>query len=335
MSVRLWKSLEDEIMLKSIQRLLQVSLSVVSFFILMTINVATCAAQQAQEEEAQSRQIVADEFLDARPAPKSGRRRPRSNANASAKATGGSRNRSGKPANAVSALNRLGKLQLGVTLWRLRPAVANDEKGTRLLVQDDESEWTLERVGLETKFIEGQKVRLSIESPLTGYLYIIDRERYADGTYSEPYLIFPTQHPRRVDNSVTAGKVIEIPDQEDNPPYFRMRRGRADQTGEVLTVIVTPQPIPDLVLDRKPIKLSPEQFAQWEKKWGLPVTRFEYSETLGKTYTLAEKQAGSSGSRLLEQDDPLPQTIFRVAAKTGDTLLITVPLLYETAKAQK
>ena len=52
------------------------------------------------------------------------------------------------------------------------------------------------------------------------YLYVIDREQYADGTQGEPYLIFPTTRTRGGDNSVKAGRVMEIPSQDDNPPYL-------------------------------------------------------------------------------------------------------------------
>ena len=53
----------------------------------------------------------------------------------------------------------------------------------------------------------GQRVRLSIESARTGYLYVINRELYADGSTGEPYLIFPTTRLHRGDNKVTIGRI--------------------------------------------------------------------------------------------------------------------------------
>ena len=69
--------------------------------------------------------------------------------------------------------------QLGVTLWRLRPEQAGDT-GARLLTMkgssNDTPKMIAERVGLNTIFKMGEKVRISVEAPRSGYLYIIDRE---------------------------------------------------------------------------------------------------------------------------------------------------------------
>jgi hypothetical protein len=268
-------------------------------------------AQQPDDEE-QSRQVFAAEFLKARPAPQT-RRTPLT-----------------KPAK--SSPNPASDL-LGITIWRLRPAASNDDTQARLLDHEGDAETVLvaERVASDTKFKEGQKVRLSIESPRTGYLYVIDREQYADGTFSDPYLIFPTLKIADGDNAVTAGRLIEIPDQDDRPFYFKMKRNRPDQVGEVLTVLVTPKPIPNLQLGRKALKLTNEQFAQWEK-WKAPAKRVELANHAGKTYTKAEMTAGAGNTSLLRGDDPPPQTIYRVSAKPGDPLLVTISLEYELPK---
>ena len=277
-------------------------------------------AQQPDDEE-QTRQVFAEEFLKARPA---GPRRP-------SRPTGTSTSKP-TPNNPNQASG-----MLGITLWRLRPAAAGDDTQARLLEQEANSEVVLvgERVGSDTIFKEGQKLRLGVESPRTGYLYVIDREQYADGTYSEPYLIFPTLKTRGGDNAVIAGRLIEIPDQDDRPFYFKMTRHRQDQSGEVLTFLITAQPLANLQLGRKALKLTPEQFAQWEQKWKVPVRRVELANHAGKTYTKVEMTAGSTKTSLLNRDDPPPQTIFRISGKTGDALMITVPLRYETSNVQK
>jgi hypothetical protein len=100
---------------------------------------------------------------------------------------------------------------------------------------------------------------------------VVDREQYADGTLGEPYLIFPTTRTRGGENQVAAGRLIEIPGQEDRPNFFRLRQSRSDQVGEALLVIVTPQPIEGLSLGPKPLVLPAEQVAQWEKLWGAQV----------------------------------------------------------------
>jgi hypothetical protein len=277
------------------------------------------SAQQQQDDEDQERQLFAKEFLQTRssnvqkrtpPQRTSGRIQPTADASPS---------------------------MLGITLWRLRPADKKDETQARLLEQESDSEVILigERVGAETMFQEGQKVRLGVESPRSGYLYVIDREQYADGTYSEPYLIFPTLKTRGGDNSVVAGRLVEIPDQDDRPFYFKMNRHRPDQTGEVLTFLVTSQPIPNLELTRKALKLTNEQFAQWEQKWKAPTRRVELANHAGKAYTKTEMTAGANKTTLLGPSDLPPQIIFRLNAKTTGALMVTLPLMYSTSSAKQ
>ncbi|HEY7546302.1 MAG TPA: DUF4384 domain-containing protein, partial [Blastocatellia bacterium] len=201
-----------------------------------------------------------------------------------------------------------------------------DSKDSRLLLQDEESgkdvEWTPERVEAETIFTAGDRVRLSIEAPRDGYLYVIDREQYTDGTLSDPYLIFPTLRIRGGNNSVKAGKVIELPDKS----VFRLKPMRADYRGEVLTILVTAEPIAELKVEPDIIKLDAQQVERWEKQWIVPVERFELVGGAGKAYTKAEKEAGLEGTRLLTQEDELPQTLYRVIPKPGSPILISLPL---------
>lgn len=273
---------------------------------------AKVATQQSDDDE-ESRQMFATEFVNSRPGPKP----PRT-----------------PTAKATSTTPKLASDLLGVTLWRLRPAATKDDVQTRLLDHEADSEAFLvaERVSSDTRFTEGQKVRLSIESPRTGFLYVIDREQYADGTFSDPYLIFPTLKTRNGDNAVTAGRLIEIPDQEDKPIYFKMKRSRPDQVAEVLTVLVTPQPMPNMQLASKPLKLTYELFAQWEQSWKAPAKRVEVAHHPVATYTKAERTAGANTSSLLGRNDPPPQTIFRVSGKPKDPILISISLQYAPAQ---
>src|SRR5437763_12423285 len=48
-----------------------------------------------------------------------------------------------------------------------------------------------ERVEAGTTFREGDRVRLSVESPTKGYLYVLDRDVFADGTTGGVMLIYP------------------------------------------------------------------------------------------------------------------------------------------------
>jgi len=226
-------------------------------------------------------------------------------------------------------------LQLGLTIWRLRPS-SMAQSGARIIVHHDgeTEEWTPERIESNTPLRMGERIRFSFESPQTGYLYVIDREQYAGGSMSDPQLIFPTTRTREGDNRVAPGQIIEIPAQNDRPNFFTLRRTRLDQTGELLTVIVTPQPIEGITIGDKPLALSSQQVAQWENQWGALTEKFEMAGGSGKTWTRAEQEAGANGARQLTQDDPGPQTIYRVAVKPGAPLLVNVGLRYSRAETK-
>jgi hypothetical protein len=220
---------------------------------------------------------------------------------------------------------------LGVTVWRLRQPTRSDEQGARILDHNGDTEWAAERVETGTPMPASSRVRITIESPRTGFLYVIDRERYADGSLSEPYLVFPTMRTRGGDNRVVAGRLIELPDQQDRPPYFTLTRSRSNHLGEELIIIVTEQKLPGLEgkIGRSYIKLAASdipQLAEWEKRLNGSAERIDLIEGAGKPYTREEKEGGGNGERLLTQDEPLPQTIYRVMVKPGEPLLVIVPL---------
>jgi hypothetical protein len=225
-----------------------------------------------------------------------------------------------------------GPAVVGVTVWRLRPSKTSDDTEVRELIHQ-EGEWTPERVGGGTPLVEGSKVQLTIESPRTGYLYVFDREMYAGNTFGDPILIFPTLSINGGDNKVSAGRVIEIPSADDKPPYYTLKRSRADHAGESLTVIVSDKPLTDLTIGRGALKISAAQFDSYEKQWGAMTQQLELDEGAGRAITKAEK-AAATGKADLTQDDSPPQTIYRIQAKPGQPLLLTVPLPIST-KTQK
>ncbi len=231
-----------------------------------------------------------------------------------------------KPTAPATALVSVGDAEIGVTVWRLRRAGAN-EQGVRLLdISAPDGGWVPERVAAESPLAEGDRVRLSVQTPRDGYLYIFDRERYADGSFGEPYLIFPLAITLQGDNRVRAGVVIEIPAQTDPTPYFTLRRSTTTQTGEALTMIVTSKPLPGVPLERRPVRFDKAQLAAWLDRWAAQFERFEMEGGAGLTYTAAEKEAGANRNRQLTLDEPTPQTIYRLAPLAGSPLLINVTL---------
>lgn len=220
--------------------------------------------------------------------------------------------------------------ELGVTIWRLRPAAAADS-GARILVQEgaETAELIPERVSSTSRLTAGDRVRLTLESPERGYLYVIDRERYASGERGAPYLIFPTMRTRSGDNKVTGGKLIDIPAQSDRPNFFTLRRSRPDQVEEELTVLLTPEPLVGVTVGSDALALSNSQVAAWEKQWGSAKPEvFELTGGAGRAWTRAEQDAAADGTRLLTQDDPPPQTVYRISVKQGSPLAVEVRLRY-------
>lgn len=227
---------------------------------------------------------------------------------------------------------------LGITLWRLRPAAAKDDKEVRLFkhVKDNTNvaQWTPERISVDTPLAIGQRVRLSIESARTGYLYVINRELYADGTMGEPYLIFPTTALRGGENKVTVGRIVDIPAQEDNPNYFNLLPDRADLAGEVISVLITPEPLPNVKITDEALPLSKADVADWEKKWATQIGRLEMENSVGKAWTKEEKDAGSTNGKQLNAASPTPQTLYyRPEAKATDPMMVSVKLKYGSAKS--
>ncbi len=215
--------------------------------------------------------------------------------------------------------------QLGITIWRLRSAANNDPGGRELIREKGKSGWVPERVEGETIFREGDHVRISIESPRAGYLYVIDRDLFSDGTSGGAMMIYPWSN---ADNQMRPGRLVDIPAQEDDPSYFTARLTNPNQVGELLTVIVTTSPL-NLPISDKPIQISSVEIANWEKLWGGKSERFEMEGGAGEAWTKQEQQAAAGkGTRQLTRDDPAPQTIYHISATDSRAILVNVRIRY-------
>lgn len=309
--------------------------------ICLTVLSAICATALAQAQDAGSRQIVLDEFTKARPAKSSAT--PSSPANQTSQrwprppvkrvAQRPTYHRAGTTIVAsVSLKNPVTAEELGITLWRLRQPKPSDGRARLLVMENSKStHWTPERIEADTPLNIGERVRLSVESPRAGYLYVVDREQYADGSLGDAYLIFPTRSTRGGDNKVMPGKLIDIPAQEDDPSYFTLvpSPSRGDQVAEVLSFIVTPEPLEKLPITDKPLMVSKSDIEKWEKNWASLIERFEMNGGAGRVWTNEEREASAtSSSRRLNQEEPAPQTVYRISSKSKTAILVTVPLRY-------
>ena len=289
---------------------------------LWVVGLPMAMAQQSQEEEA-TRHLWDTAFINKGSKRASARRPARRNYRVVTPQV---------PVTGVSA-----DTVIGITLWRLRPTRPQDT-GERIINHDsgESVEWLPERVSSTGRLAEGDRIRMSIEAARSGYLYVVDQEVYADGSKGDPFLIFPTSRTRGGDNSVKAGGVIEIPAQDDSPPFFTLKRTRADHVGESVTVLVSPTPLDALTINEKAQRLSADTLALWEKSWGAQSGRLEMTSGEGKPWTKQEKEAGADATRSMKESEPAPQTIYyRPGVGSKDPVLIRVQLQYARPKPVK
>jgi len=284
------------------------------YFLIVVVLAFFPAIAHAQDAEDQTRDLWDTAFLQKRPA---GKKQVKRTQPVRYKIIG-------KKTSSSSSTVVTKASVIGVTIWRLRPSKESDDEEVRQLIYE-QGEWTPERISAGSPLTEGSRVQLTIESPRTGYLYVFNREVYADKTFGEPFLIFPTLSLNGGDNRVSAGRVIEIPSSQDKPPFYTLKRSSSNHEGETLTVIVTDKPLTELTIGRNALKISAEQFNSYEKRWGALTQQLELEGGSGSAMNKAEKAAIKKNA-VLTQDDSLPQTIYRILAKPNQPLLLTIPL---------
>jgi hypothetical protein len=236
-----------------------------------------------------------------------------------------------------------GFVDIGVTVWRLRPGkLEGADQGVSFMTADGLAELvTPVRISGTDPVHLGDRLRFSIESPREGYLYVIDSTQYTDASIEEPELIFPTTRTRGGDNRVTPGRLVYIPALEDDVPYYKVTaEGPAGKVnaGEIINIIFSPRPIPELAsLSRDKSRISREMVAKWTSTWG-DLARQQQLNLVGgegRPATRAEHEAGESGGRSLTQEEPTPQTLFRVRANPNGPAMVTLHLVYGDTAARK
>lgn len=215
--------------------------------------------------------------------------------------------------------------ELGVTFWRLRPLKKNEEDDAptfKVNTGDGSDDWTAERVRSITKFKPGNLVRFTIESLRSGYIYIINREFYDDGSSGEAELIYPEMIGRtRRDIRVNAGSLVEIPSTADDMPYFRIKPKREDYAGEEVIVIISPAKITGFIFGTGRPTISSNTLEKWFNDWASVTDVYDASDGEGVAYTRTEAEAVRT--RSLTQEEPLPQTIYRFKSVIGKPLMVS------------
>ncbi len=229
----------------------------------------------------------------------------------------------GSVKNPVNANAALKNEQLGVTFWRMRPLAAGEDDAPTFPVKiiGKTENWTAERIGSATEFQKGDRVRFTIESSRSGYLYIVNREFYTDGSKGDAEIIYPTLRTRGGDNRVAAGSLVEIPPASDSFPYFNVNPRKANYAGEELVVVISPVKFEDIELALKAQGINREKLEKWLADWAATVDIYDAEDGEGVALTASETE--SVNSRALTQEEPLPQTIYKV--KTRADLPLVVP----------
>jgi hypothetical protein len=223
--------------------------------------------------------------------------------------------------------------ELGVTFWRLRPLIEDEDDDAptfSVILGEKRENWTAERVNSTTEFQIGDRVRFTIESSRAGYLYIVNREFYTDGSTGDASLIFPTLRTRGGDNSVSAGTLIEVPGANDSVPYFTIKPQRKDYAGEELVVIISPIKIPGIELEKRAQRITREKVEKWLEDWGARVDIYDAADGMGIAYTAEEAEAANSTSRALTQEEPLPQTLYKAKVRSDLPFIVPFQMQAET-----
>jgi hypothetical protein len=215
---------------------------------------------------------------------------------------------------------------LGFTVWKRRAATTDNSKGIAEnkngLTPTVKSDY--ERVNSETPLAIGENIQITVESlTQTGYLYIIDREKYIDGSFSDPKVIYPI---RGRDNYVTPG-ILKTTGVFD----IVASKSSKQQVEEVFTVLLSPTKlIPPAELTGGIVDLDSAKFAEWFSKWKVDFEVIEQEAENGQTMT-DEEAKGIEENRKLTQEDPAPATIYRAYINRGSAILFNFPLKFKSA----
>ena len=296
-------------------------------------------------QEAKTRSITSDDFSSQRPSASKDIKKPSKARRASykySKRQGRIARRTPRASGQKKTAGQPTKVtEIGVTMWRLRPPLRG-EAGPKLRVTIDRADvmWTAERVSTDTVFKKGDRVRIAIESSVSGYLYVINSELYSTGRVGRPLLIFPLYADE--DNSVEPGMLIDIPDKAEDYPYFKLDPDEANYAGELLTFIVSPEPLTKLRVDKDNYVKDVGYLSDVEEDSDAEV--FSRTDVKDKLYTTAEAEAGcgakarepgrgktsekpcGANTRQLTREEPLPQSIYRVKSITGRPVVVIVSL---------
>lgn len=223
---------------------------------------------------------------------------------------------------------------IGFTIWK--QAIAANSDGTKGVTEEqnnpaENTKINYQRLSSESTLAVGDVFKLSIESlSHSGFLYIIHRELYKDGTYSIPKVIHPI---RGRNNYVSPGMVTST-----GKIRITLPESEKQQIAEVFTIIIAPKAlVSPIQLQGGFLPLNAGEFSKWKDKWEIDAGIIEQEDGTGQIMTKEEAEAiatsdegkGIEEVRKLTQDDASPQTIYQAKIKQGDPIFTSLQVKFK------
>ena len=136
--------------------------------------------------------------------------------------------------------------------------------------------------------------------------------------------------------------LFDFPDRNDQWPYLKINPKKANYSGELLTVIISPKPLTGIQADKDGYVKNGTWLTDLE--FGSNVEIYSRTDTGDLIYSKAESEGScgiktrelrpeksadspcGSASRLLTRDEPMPQSIYRVIGTAGQPAVAFVKL---------
>lgn len=179
------------------------------------------------------------------------------------------------------------------------------------------------------EFHNGDRVRISLEPNIDGYLYVFHTEN--DGA---PEMIYPDMRLDGGDNSIEAHVPFEVPSSEESDSRLHWLTFYGNGGTEHLYIVVTREPLKDVLAgdelvafcatnkDKCPWHPSTEVWDRVMRDTARSNIRVVTAKQFGQAQTDTEKVATTRGLGL-DQSAPQPSVI-RINASTTDPMLVTV-----------
>jgi hypothetical protein len=227
-------------------------------------------------------------------------------------------------------------VRVAVTIWRLSPTQCPIQNCPLPAARAESSKGLIDtatRVEDDVPLNNGERVRIALESlSHSGYIYVIDREQFSDGSLGEPVLIFPTQKIDNGKNWAVPGLQIHLP-RANGCFCVKSRNLQKTLAADLLTVILSPTPLiapQDVGADAIPLPTNLISFLNRPDRE--KTFRAILRGGSGLAQSAQEQSAGAKGlfdtEAVLTQADLPPQNFYQGLVPKGKAAVFTFLLHY-------